>query len=111
VVVPAGPADQLADRLGRYVESPVRAGWGAQVPLADADLAEVRRRILVAHNQDVLFSGTLADEISQGETGALGLATVLWAADAADVVDGLPGAPASSSPSRVGGSPVGSASG
>jgi ABC-type bacteriocin/lantibiotic exporter with double-glycine peptidase domain len=91
VVVPAGPADQLADRLGRYVDSPVRAGSGTHtVPLADADLAEVRRRILVAHNQDVLFSGTLADEVSQGGTGALGLDTVLWAADAADVVDGLP---------------------
>ncbi|HEY0574493.1 MAG TPA: ABC transporter ATP-binding protein [Pseudonocardia sp.] len=99
VVVPAGPADQLADRLGRYVDSPVRAGWGTHtVPLADADLAEVRRRILLAHNQDVLFSGALADEVSQGETahggtghgGSLGLDTVLWAADATDVVDGLP---------------------
>jgi ABC-type bacteriocin/lantibiotic exporter with double-glycine peptidase domain len=85
VVVPAGPADALADRLGRYVESPVRAGG---TPLAAADLTEVRRRILVAHNQDVLFSGPLAGEISQGGGG---LDTVLWAADATEVVDGLPG--------------------
>src|SRR5882757_1770982 len=85
VVVPAGPADALADRLGRYVESPVRAGG---TPLAAADLTEVRRRILVAHNQDVLFSGPLAGEISQGGRG---LDTVLWAADATEVVDGLPG--------------------
>jgi ABC-type multidrug transport system fused ATPase/permease subunit len=85
VVVPAGPTDALADRLGRYVESPVRAGG---TPLAAADLTEVRRRILVAHNQDVLFSGPLAGEISQGGGR---LDTVLWAADATEVVDGLPG--------------------
>ncbi|MDT7749780.1 MAG: hypothetical protein QOD96_3442 [Pseudonocardiales bacterium] len=42
---------------------------------------------LVAHNQDVLFSGPLAGEISQGGGG---LDTVLWAADATEVVDGLP---------------------
>jgi len=100
VVVPAGPPEELADRLGRYVETPVRAG---DVPLEDADLAEVRRRILVAHNQDVLFSGPLADEVG-GPGTALGTApgtapgtardtaleTALWAADATDVVAGLP---------------------
>ena len=100
VVVPAGPPEELGDRLGRYVETPVRAG---DVPLEDADLAEVRRRILVAHNQDVLFSGPLADEIGGPGTAlgtALGTAretaldtaldTALWAADATDVVAGLP---------------------
>jgi ABC-type multidrug transport system fused ATPase/permease subunit len=86
IVVPAGPPDELADRLGRYVESPVRAGG---TPLAAADLAEVRRRILVAHNQDVLFSGPLAGEVSHG--GGIAPDTVLWAADATDVVAGLPG--------------------
>jgi ABC-type multidrug transport system fused ATPase/permease subunit len=99
VLVPAGESDaadradaagagSLADRLGRYVETSVRAG---DVPLADADLAEVRRRILVAHNQDVLFSGPLADEIG-GPDAALdtSLDTALWAADATDVVAGLP---------------------
>ncbi|HEX4358702.1 MAG TPA: ABC transporter ATP-binding protein [Pseudonocardia sp.] len=81
-------ADSLADRLGRYVETSVRAGG---VPLERADLAEVRRRILIAHNQDVLFSGPLADEIG-GPGAALDTAldTALWVADATDVVAGLP---------------------
>jgi len=92
VVVPAGPPEELADRLGRYVETPVRAG---DVPLEDADLAEVRRRILVAHNQDVLFSGPLADEVggpgtAPGTARDTALETALWAADATDVVAGLP---------------------
>lgn len=78
------PADDLGDRLGRYVDAPVVAG---DVPLRDADLAEVRRRILVAHNQDVLFSGRLADEIDMG--GSVDVRTALWVADAMDVVDGL----------------------
>ena len=86
VVVPAGQSEELADRLGRYVETSVRAG---DVPLERADLAEVRRRILVAHNQDVLFSGPLAEEVGRGG-GAPALDTVLWAADATDVVAGLP---------------------
>jgi ABC-type bacteriocin/lantibiotic exporter with double-glycine peptidase domain len=86
VVVPAGQAEELADRLGRYVETSVRAG---DVPLEHAELAEVRRRILVAHNQDVLFSGPLAEEVGRGGT-APALDTVLWAADATDVVAGLP---------------------
>jgi ABC-type multidrug transport system fused ATPase/permease subunit len=87
------PTEGLADRLGRYVETSVRA---ADVPLADADLGEVRRRILVAHNQDVLFSGPLADEVgwtgsADGAGGAgAALDTALWAADATDVVAGLP---------------------
>jgi ABC-type bacteriocin/lantibiotic exporter with double-glycine peptidase domain len=91
VLAPAGQSD-TADRLGRYVETSVRAG---DVPLAEADLAEVRRRILVAHNQDVLFSGPLADEVG-GPGTALGTApgtaldTALWAADATDAVAGLP---------------------
>jgi ABC-type bacteriocin/lantibiotic exporter with double-glycine peptidase domain len=92
VVVPAGPPEELGDRLGRYVETPVRAG---DVPLEDADLAEVRRRILVAHNQDVLFSGPLADEVggtgtAPGTARDTALETALWAADATDVVAGLP---------------------
>jgi ABC-type bacteriocin/lantibiotic exporter with double-glycine peptidase domain len=74
----------MADRLGRYVDAPVLAG---DVALRDADLDEIRRRILVAHNQDVLFSGQLAHEIDLGS--AVDPQTALWAADAMDVVEGL----------------------
>jgi ABC-type multidrug transport system fused ATPase/permease subunit len=75
---------EIADRLGRYVDAPVLAGG---VPLAEADLNEVRQRILVAHNQDVLFSGRLADEVDMGSV--VDLRTALWAADALDIVEGL----------------------
>ncbi|MCW2633623.1 MAG: multidrug transporter permease [Pseudonocardia sp.] len=84
-----GPTDALADRLGRYVDSPVRAVSAVgDVALTDADLVEVRRRILVALNQDVLFSGPLGAEVSIGTEVALD--TALWAADATDIVAGLP---------------------
>lgn len=95
VIHPSGSADKLADRLGRYVDCPVSAGTpDREVPLRDADLAEVRRRIVVAHNQDVLFSGRLSEEV-QLDSGdsvrpEVRLEQVLWAADASDVVAGLP---------------------
>ncbi|HEY2206600.1 MAG TPA: ABC transporter ATP-binding protein [Pseudonocardia sp.] len=103
VVPPAAVAPEVvADRLGRFVDSPVRAGG---VPLRDVDPDELRRRILVAHNQDVLFSGPLAIEVGPPVAGTatgvglgtapdagtgLDLDTALWAADAHDVPAGLP---------------------
>ncbi|MBP2322084.1 ABC-type multidrug transport system fused ATPase/permease subunit [Kibdelosporangium banguiense] len=77
-------SDAVADRLGRYVDAPVFADG---IALRDADITEIRDRILVAHNQDVLFSGKLADEVDMGRS--VDLRTALWAADAMDVVDGL----------------------
>lgn len=86
VVRTNGSAEELADRLGRYTDSRVTIHGG--LPLREADLAEVRRRILVAHNQDVLFSGRLRNEVQLGSRVSLDEA--LWAADASDVVAGLP---------------------
>ncbi|MCE7005329.1 ABC transporter ATP-binding protein/permease [Kibdelosporangium philippinense] len=74
----------FADRLGRYTDAPV---FAEDVSLRDADIDEIRDRVLVAHNQDVLFSGKLADEVDMGKS--VDLRTALWAADAMDVVDGL----------------------
>jgi ABC-type multidrug transport system fused ATPase/permease subunit len=69
---------------------PVGAGSHrpAGVALAAADLDEVRARILVAHHDDVLFTGRLADEVCIGDR--VDLAGALWAADALDIPDGLP---------------------
>ena len=75
---------EVADRLGRYVDAPVFAD---DVPLRDGDLEEIRRRILVSHNLDTLFSGRLADEIDMG--AGIDLTTALWTADAMDIVDSL----------------------
>ncbi len=90
VIRPSGPSEEVADRLGRYADSAVVAvGTNARTPLRDAELDEVRGRILVAHNQDLLFSGGLAEEV-QLDQATVGLDKVLWAADASDIVAGLP---------------------
>ncbi|MDY0810751.1 ABC transporter ATP-binding protein [Kitasatospora purpeofusca] len=58
----ARPDDMLllADRLGRYVDSPATLGG---TPLAEFPLAEVRRRILVVDHDARLFSGGLAAQL------------------------------------------------
>jgi ABC-type iron transport system FetAB ATPase subunit len=106
VIVPSGPPGELADLLCRFadpadpLDPPVVAigADGPTVRLDAADLGDLRRRIVLAHSQDVLFSGPLADGLAPGHDARSGpgfeppdLATVLWAADATDVVDGLPG--------------------
>lgn len=81
-VIPANAS--MADRLGRFVRTPVRADG---VPLAAAALSDVRARIVVTSHDDVLFSGALAQEVG---LGPLPLADALHAADAHDIVAGLP---------------------
>ncbi|KJY34087.1 ABC transporter ATP-binding protein [Streptomyces sp. NRRL S-495] len=58
----ARPDDMLllADRLGRYVDSPATLGG---TPLAEFPLAGVRRRILVVDHDARLFSGGLAGQL------------------------------------------------
>ncbi|MYU16150.1 ABC transporter ATP-binding protein, partial [Streptomyces sp. SID8361] len=58
----ASPADAatLAARLGRYTDSAVTLG---DTPLADLPPDEIRRRILVADNDDRLFAGPLREEL------------------------------------------------
>jgi ABC-type bacteriocin/lantibiotic exporter with double-glycine peptidase domain len=95
VVVPDGPSERVADRLGRFVDSPVHAidvTEELRVPLRRAELAEVRRRIMVAHHDDTLFSGRVLDELGGVPVGggAVSVPDALYAADAADIVAGLP---------------------
>jgi ABC-type multidrug transport system fused ATPase/permease subunit len=81
-VVSAEPDDAtaLADRLGRWVDADVTLG---SVPLASLPLATVRRRVLVADKNPLLFTGPLRDEV-------VAMAYV-EAAAATDVVEALPG--------------------
>lgn len=86
-VVCGSPA-ALADRLGRYVDSAVTYG-GVELRLFPLD--EVRRRILVAGNDAMLFSGPLRTELDP--TDRLDDAMLhkrLEAASALDVIDALP---------------------
>ncbi|MFD4905392.1 ABC transporter ATP-binding protein [Kitasatospora purpeofusca] len=100
----ARPDDMLllADRLGRYVDSPATLGG---TPLAEFPLAEVRRRILVVDHDARLFSGGLAAQLDpHGPAGggaggdmngsahgaADRLRRALDTASAHDVVEALP---------------------
>jgi ABC-type multidrug transport system fused ATPase/permease subunit len=73
-------ASALADRLGRWVDGDVTLG---DVRLADLPLATVRRRVLVADKDPLLFTGTLREEV--------GDESYVEAAAATDVVEALPG--------------------
>ncbi|MGI5167446.1 ABC transporter transmembrane domain-containing protein [Spirillospora sp. CA-253888] len=80
-VAAADPRDAqaIADRLGRYAEGEVTYGG---VPLRE--IADLRDRVLVAVNEDRLFSGPLT--ASLGTTGRGDLEAALETADARDIV-------------------------
>ena len=76
----ADAATALAERLGRFADGDVTLG---DVPLAALPLATVRRRVLVADKDPLLFTGPIRDEVRD--------ARWVEAAAAADVVAALPG--------------------
>ncbi|MCA1189356.1 ABC transporter ATP-binding protein/permease [Saccharopolyspora sp. 6T] len=82
----AGHGEALAERLARHVpHGPVLAGG---VPLAEVAIAELRERIVLAHNQDLLFAGPVRAGIDLGSP--VPVEAALHAADAADVLAALP---------------------
>ncbi|GAB2951795.1 ABC transporter ATP-binding protein [Streptomyces pseudoechinosporeus] len=86
----ARPAESAAviDRLGRYVES--AATWGG-VRLDEIELAQLRKRILVADNEADLFAGTLRELVSGNrDPGEEDIARAVHTAVADDIVLGLP---------------------
>ncbi|MFI5801589.1 ABC transporter transmembrane domain-containing protein [Streptomyces sp. NPDC051561] len=98
LVLPAGSTTALAsarfdearavvDRLGRYTDSEVT--WGG-VPLCDMELAEVRRRILLADNDTYLFGGSVREAVSVGVHGEREIERAVRAAVAEDIVGALP---------------------
>jgi ABC-type multidrug transport system fused ATPase/permease subunit len=88
-LVAAVPADAVAitDRLGHYAPGSVAATL-AGMPLSDLDLAELRRRVLVADNDARLFSGPLCADLDPGGTGRA--RDALRTAAATDVIEALP---------------------
>ncbi|MEV7012534.1 ABC transporter ATP-binding protein [Streptosporangium sp. NPDC051022] len=79
----------IADRLGRYADGDVDFG---DVPLSTLPISEVRRRILVADNEAMLFAGTLRDELDvTGRVPDDRIAEALRDACAEDIVEALPG--------------------
>jgi ABC-type multidrug transport system fused ATPase/permease subunit len=73
-------AQAIADRLGRYAPGDVDF---AGVPLRE--VAGIRRRVLVAVNEDRLFAGTLAEALAPPGTPAAVLDGALRAASAEDI--------------------------
>jgi ABC-type multidrug transport system fused ATPase/permease subunit len=92
-VVSARPEESaaLADRLGRFGvgETDVRLGG---TRLADAQLSEVRRRVVVSETDPRLFTGTLRDELDpKGEHDDAAILGALAVASGHDVLEALPG--------------------
>ncbi|MFE9065110.1 ABC transporter ATP-binding protein [Streptomyces violaceusniger] len=84
----ASPSDTatLAARLGRYTDSTVTLG---DTPLGDLPPDEIRRRILVADNDDRLFAGPLREEL-RGRGSDAELERAVDAACARDIAEALP---------------------
>jgi ABC-type multidrug transport system fused ATPase/permease subunit len=88
-VVAAADSDVVAaifDRLAGLEPSEARFG---DVPVADIDREELRRRVLVGDHDAYLFAGTLADLIG-GTEGAHRVRAAITTAAADDIVDALP---------------------
>ena len=93
VVVSARPEDSavLADRLGRFGAKETEARLDG-TRLADAPLAELRRRIVVSETDPRLFTGTLRDELDPwGEHDDATILAALSVASGDDVLEALPG--------------------
>jgi ABC-type multidrug transport system fused ATPase/permease subunit len=93
VVVSARPEDSavLADRLGRFGAEESEARLDG-TRLADAPLAELRRRIVVSETDPRLFTGTLRDELDPwGVHDDETILAALSVASGDDVLEALPG--------------------
>ncbi|RZQ65281.1 ABC transporter transmembrane domain-containing protein [Amycolatopsis suaedae] len=92
-VVDAGAdAEALASRLSRFADP--EPGQQVRVAGIAADrvaLAELRERIVHAHNQDIWFSGVLGEQVAPDRPTGVDVRTALTAADADDIVAALPG--------------------
>jgi ABC-type multidrug transport system fused ATPase/permease subunit len=90
-IAAAAPADAvaIADRLGRYADTtPDEAATLSGVPLMDLETTAVRDRILVADNDDRLFSGPLRRDLDPA--GGAPVAAALAAAGADEIIAALP---------------------
>lgn len=83
-----GGGEELTERLTHHAEQPHSRVFAGGVALDRVAPEELRRRIVLAHHQDLLFSGPPRAEIDMG-TG-VDVDTALHAADAYDVLDALP---------------------
>ncbi|HEU5144277.1 MAG TPA: ABC transporter ATP-binding protein [Dermatophilaceae bacterium] len=93
VIVSARPEDSasLADRLGRFGPQPSDVRLNG-TRIADAPLAELRKRIVVSETDPRLFTGTLREELDPwGVHDDATILEAIAAASAEDVLEALPG--------------------
>lgn len=84
-------AEAVADRMARFTDSgPGQRVLMSGVPADRVELAELRRRVVYAHNQDVWFSGILREQVTAPGDTDVDVATAIEAADAGDIVEALP---------------------
>ena len=98
-LVAAEPHDATAvlERLGGYVPGQVTV---AGTPLADLPREVLRRRILVQDKDPIVFAGTVGEFLDVPTSGRVTAAAALTAADADEIIDGLPEGLASELPER-----------
>jgi ABC-type multidrug transport system fused ATPase/permease subunit len=86
-----GEAQDLALRLARYEQPDGPGPTLDDTALADLPVAEVRRTILLARNEDRFFSGSLRSELDCAGAGdEAAVLAALSTASAQDILDGLP---------------------
>ena len=88
-LVSAEPHDATAvlERLGGYLPGQVTV---AGTPLADLPRDVLRRRILVQDKDPIVFAGTVGEFLDVPTSGRVTAAAALTAADADEIIDGLP---------------------
>lgn len=91
LTVVRGADEQAGQRLARFVDTAdgERVYVGG-IPAEHVRIPELRARVVYAHNQDVWFSGVLREQLEPARANALDADTVIHAADADDIVEGLP---------------------
>ncbi|PFG48583.1 ABC-type multidrug transport system fused ATPase/permease subunit [Amycolatopsis sulphurea] len=84
-------AEAIAERMARFTDpdegEQVLVGG---VPANRVALAELRSRVVYAHNQDLWFSGVLRGQLTPARPGEVDIFAALHAADAEDIIEALP---------------------
>lgn len=91
VAAAPGGVEALAARLARLADpAPGQRSTVGGVPTGRVAAAELRSRVVLAHREDVWFSGVLREQLAPARPGGVTIAEALHAADADDIVRGLP---------------------
>ena len=88
--VPGG-VEALGARLARIADpEPGQRATVGGVPTTEVATATLRARVVLAHREDVWFSGVLREQLLPARPGAVTVEEALHAADAEDIVAGFP---------------------